>query len=259
MCARRGLTYLLGLLAVGVAIAHPPSVADSAKPPVGIDVSRFQGAIKWKRAATKGKVGFAFVQASRGSGFDCAVAPDRCGADEFYARNQARARLHGVRVGPYHRAFAGGEGIAGVTADATAEADLFISVVSQSGGLQPGDLRPALDVETPFGGLNATELQTWIRTWLGRVESALGARPIIYTNDSSWGATGDTIEFADAGHPLWVAHWGVAAPRVPASFWGGNGWSVWQYSSSGRVKGIKGRVDLDRLGPAGFAPIAVGS
>jgi lysozyme len=253
----RGFKYLLGLLAVGVAFAHPPSAADGAKPPLGIDVSRFQGAIKWKRAATKGKVRFAFVQAGRGSGFDCTVAPDRCGADEFYARNYARARLHGIRVGPYHRAFAGGDTVAAVTADATAEADLFASVVNQSGGLQPGDLRPALDVEYPFGGLNATELQTWVRTWLDRVESALGARPIIYTNASSWQATGNTIEFADAGHPLWVAHWGVAAPSVPASFWGGDGWSVWQYSSLGKVKGIKGRVDLDRLGPNGFAPIGV--
>jgi GH25 family lysozyme M1 (1,4-beta-N-acetylmuramidase) len=252
----RGLTCLLCLLAVGVAFAPPPE-ADAAKPPLGIDVSRFQGEIKWKRAATKGKVRFAFVQASRGSGLDCAVAPDRCGADEFYVRNYARARLHGIRVGPYHRAFAGGDTIAEIIADANAEASLFIAVVDQGGGLQPGDLRPALDVEYPFGGLNATELQTWIRTWLALVESAVGARPIIYTNVSSWQATGNTIEFADAGHPLWVAHWGVAAPRTPASFWDGNGWSVWQYSSSGSVKGIKGRVDLDRLGPNGFAPIGV--
>jgi GH25 family lysozyme M1 (1,4-beta-N-acetylmuramidase) len=252
----RGLILLVGLLAVCVVLARPPWAADAAKP-VGIDVSRFQGTIKWKRAAARGKVAFAFVQASRGSGFDCAVAPDRCGADEFYLRNYARARLQGVRVGPYHRAFAGGDGLAGVTADANAEADLFISVVNEGGGLQPGDLRPALDVETPFGGLTATELRTWIRTWLDRVELALGEQPVIYTNASSWRATGNTLEFADAGHPLWVAHWGVAAPRVPASLWGGSGWSVWQYSSSGSIRGIKGRVDLNRLGPSGFAPIGV--
>jgi len=250
---RRGSTAVLAVLALGAGLWASTGASVAAKPPSGIDVSRFQGKIKWNRVARAG-VDFAFVQASRGSGFDCATAPDRCGADEFYLRNYARARHFGIRVGPYHRAFSGGETIADVTADALAEADLFIF---QVGELQSGDLRPALDVETPFGGLNATELQTWIRTWLGRVEDALGHKPIIYTNNSSWQATGNTTEFAFAGDPLWVAHWGVIAPTVPASFWAGNGWSAWQYSSSGHVRGIKGRVDLDRLGPAGFEPLGI--
>lgn len=242
--------------ALGVVLAPPPAGV-AAKPPLGIDVSRFQGKIKWKPVAGKGKVRFAFVQASRGSGFDCAVAPDRCGADEYYARNYARARAKGIPVGPYHRMFSNGKTVTEVTADATAEADLFISMVNASGGLKPGDLRPALDVETPFGGLSATELVTWIRTWLDRVEAALGHKPVIYTNNSSWRATGNTSEFALDGHPLWVAHWGVPAPSTPASFWAGNGWSVWQYSSSGSVKGITGRVDMNRLGSAGLGPITL--
>ena len=101
-----------------------------------------------------------------------------------------------MRVGPYHRMFANGETLAEVVADATAEADLFISMVEQGGGVGPGDLRPALDVETPFGGLNATELRAWIGTWTERVEAALGAKPVIYTNNSSWQATGNTTDFA---------------------------------------------------------------
>src|SRR5215211_7875947 len=256
MGARRALVLLLVSAAAGAIIAAVSSSAADAKP-LGIDVSRFQGAIKWKRVASRSSVQFAFVQASRGSGFDCETAPDRCGADEFYVRNYSRARAFGIRVGPYHRAFTNGEVIVDVEADALAEANLFISVVAQAGGLKSGDLRPALDVETPFGGLNAFKLQTWIRTWLERVESALGAKPVIYTNKVSWKATGGTTEFADDGNPLWVAHWGVSVPTVPASFWGGNGWSVWQYASSGHVKGIKGNVDLDRLGPSGIAPIAI--
>jgi GH25 family lysozyme M1 (1,4-beta-N-acetylmuramidase) len=252
MQARRALYMLLTAVAAVIAVLGLSAPA-SAQPLAGIDVSRFQGNIKWKRVATKAGVDFAFVQASRGSGFDCATAPDRCGADEFYARNYARARAFGIRVGPYHRAFTNGQVLTNVTADAIAEADIFIA---QVGALQSGDLRPALDVETPFGGLNATELQAWVRTWLDRVEEALGQRPIIYTNRSSWQATANTTEFALAGDPLWVAHWGVASPSVPAGFWAGEGWSVWQYSSSGRVKGIKGRVDLDRLS-AGYEGIGI--
>ena len=228
---RRALTALLVamLLAAGLATANP-SPARAKKAPFGVDVSRFQGKIKWKPAAKR--VGFAFIQASRGSGSDCAVAPDRCGADEYYLRNLAKARAKGVKVGPYHRMFADGDNLTEAVADANAEASLFISMVEQGGGLHSGDLRPALDVETPFGGLNPTELRTWIGTWTDRVQTELGARPIIYTNNSSWQATGNTTDFALAGHPLWVAHWGVPAPLVPASSWGGSGWSVWQYSSS---------------------------
>jgi lysozyme len=234
------------------ALAAPPA---DAKRQRGIDVSRFQGKIKWRPVAKR--IDFAFVQASRGSGADCAVAPDRCGLDEYYLRNLAKARAKGVRVGPYHRMFANGETLAQVTADANAEADLFISMVEQGGGLAPGDLRPALEVETPFGGLNATELRTWIGTWTQRVETALGSKPVIYTNNSSWQATGNTTDFATGGHPLWVAHWGVASPLTPAGAWAGKGWSVWQYSSSGRVKGIAGRVDLNRLAAGGYPPISV--
>ena len=256
MRARRALKALLVVAGATAGLtlgATGPAMA--AKAPRGVDVSRFQGKIKWKPAAKR--VSFAFVQASRGSGADCAVAPDRCGADEYYLRNAAKARAKGVRVGPYHRMFANGETLTEVVADATAEADLFISMVEQGGGVGPGDLRPALDVETPFGGLNATELRAWIGTWTERVEAALNAKPVIYTNNSSWQATGNTTDFAVAGHPLWVAHWGVPAPLVPASTWAGNSWSVWQYSSSGRVKGISGRVDLNRLAAGGYGPISV--
>jgi GH25 family lysozyme M1 (1,4-beta-N-acetylmuramidase) len=258
MSAQRAPTTVLAaaaaaILAFALALAGPPP-APAAKQR-GIDVSRFQGKIKWKQVARK--IDFAFVQASRGSGADCAVAPDRCGPDEYYLRNIAKARPKGIHVGPYHRMFANGETLTEATADATVEADLFISMVQQAGGLASGDLRPALDVETPFGGLNSTELRAWIGTWTERVEAALGVKPVIYTNNSSWQATGNTTDFAFAGHPLWVAHWGVASPLTPAGYWGGNGWSVWQYSSSGRVKGITGRVDLNRLSPNGYASITV--
>ena len=108
--------------------------------------------------------------------------------------------------------------------------------VDQVGELRDGDLLPALDVETPFGGLSKKGLRRWIRTWLDRVRRKLGGpKPILYTNASSWQATGDTRRFARAGHPLWVANFGVDSPAVPAGNWDGKGWSVWQFTSSGRV------------------------
>ena len=138
-------------------------------------------------------------------------------------------------------------------ADAIAESDIF---VTQVGTLESGELLPVLDVETPFTGMDSTSIRTWVRVFVKRVGQRLGHKPIIYTNSTSWGATGDTREFAKAKYPLWVANYGVPRPSVPAGNWAGRGYSVWQYSSSGRVAGISGNVDLDRLG-VGLAKITV--
>ena len=230
----------------GALLACAPAAARDPQPPPrvpGIDVSRFQENIDWDAVALDG-IQFAFVQASRGSGTDCSVVPRQCGADAYYASNYAEAKALGIRVGPYHRAFVGGNGPVAVKADARAEARLFSATVGDLGGT---DLRPALDMETPFADLSPFELRLWARVWLRSVERRLGARPIIYTNVSSWNALGNPTWFAQRGYPLWVANWDVAVPAVPALNWAGSSWRIWQHSSSGAVDGIKGRVDLNWL------------
>jgi GH25 family lysozyme M1 (1,4-beta-N-acetylmuramidase) len=232
----RALAAAVAALALGAGPAEAARLQ-------GIDVSRFDGVIDWQQVGADG-IRFAFVQASRGAGDDCAVKPHRCGRDGLYDANYANANDSGVRVGAYHRAFVTGRGRATLRDDAQAEAEVFIDRV---GRLHPGDLRPALDFETPFADVKAEQLRLWARVWLRRVKAALGVKPIIYTNTSSWAATGDTTEFALDGHDLWVANWGVRRPAVPAGDWAGEGWSVWQYTSDGSVAGIHGRVDRDVL------------
>jgi len=243
MSIRFTRTILLAAAVAAALLAGSPGPAAGARKPIGIDVSRFQGTIDWSLVAGSG-IRFAFVQASRGSGFDCAVKPDQCGADPYFLANRTNAVAAGVRIGPYHRAFATGGTLAAARADAVAEADVFLAAV---GSLQSGNLVPVLDVETPFTGLDANRLRTWIRVWVKRVAKRLGRKPMIYTNASSWSATGNTTEFAKAKYPLWVAEWGVSRPSVPANNWANRGWSVWQYTSSGTVAGISGRVDMNRL------------
>ena len=228
---------MLGLVA-GAGTAQAGSKA------IGVDVSRFQGTIDWPTVAGSG-IRFAFVQASRGSGVDCTVKPGQCGPDPYFAANRLAAESAGIRVGAYHRAFASGATAADARADSLAEANIFIAEV---GSLQHGELIPVLDAESPFTGMTSTSLRTWIRVFVKRVTKKLGRKPMIYTNASSWSATGNTTEFARARYPLWVAEWGVSRPTVPANGWAGRGYWVWQYTSSGSVPGISGRVDMDRLG-----------
>lgn len=228
--------------------------AGAAKGPIkGIDVSRFQGRIAWNKVG-KTDLRFAYVQASRGSGRDCTVVPEECGRDQYFARNYGNAKAAGLRVGAYHRAFAKGRTRSKAKQDARAEANRFIDVV---GRVRSDDLRPALDVEVPFRRLDEGRLRLWIRTWANRAEKKLHVKPVIYTNSSSWLATGDTTSFARDGYPLWVANFDVRKPSVPADNWAGKGWTIWQYTSSGRVRGINGNVDRNRL-KKGFGKLEAG-
>ena len=248
---RTRAAFVAAAIAALVALAQA-SPATAARIP-GIDVSRFDDRIDWDRVAGAG-IEFAFVQASRGAGDDCAVKPRRCGDDRFYDRNYELARAAGIAVGPYHRAFVTGTDRATLVADARAEAAVFLDEVRQ---LRGGDLLPALDFEAPIADAEPSLIRRWIRVWARRVRARLDVKPVIYTNVSSWATTGDTTEFAAAGHPLWVANWGVRSPMVPASNWGGRGWSVWQYTSDGAVAGVEGRVDRNVL-RGGLRALSVG-
>jgi lysozyme len=194
----------------------------------GIDVSHWQNTIDWSQVAAAG-YRFAIMKASEGQTFD----------DPNYATNRAEANAAGIYIGAYH--FARPDS---TTNDATIEADHFTRVATP----KKGDIVPVLDIEDS-GGLPAADLIAWIRTWLGRVESTVGVKPMIYTGPNFWRtATGDTTEFADHGYRLvWIANWFVPKPDVPANDWGGNSWTFWQYDNCGTVPGISGCVDLDYL------------
>lgn len=235
---------LVAALPIVLLFAFSGSSSAAVKEPIkGIDVSRFQGEISWRKVG-KTDVRFAYAQASRGSGKDCTVVAEECGRDQYYSRNYANAKAAGLRVGAYHRAFPQGPDRADAKDDARAEANRFINVV---GKIRSNDLRPALDVEYPFKRLDEGTLRLWIRTWANRVEKKLKVKPLIYTNTSSWLETGNTTSFANGGYPLWVANFDVPKPSVPAENWAGKGWTIWQYTSSGRVHGISGNVDRNRL------------
>ena len=47
------------------------------------------------------------------------------------------------------------------------------------------------------------------------------------------------------------------APLVPGANWAGKGWTFWQYTSSGSVPGIAGRVDLDRYNGKDFTKVII--
>jgi GH25 family lysozyme M1 (1,4-beta-N-acetylmuramidase) len=218
------------------ALTEPPQADGYLE---GIDVSHWQGTINWGQVAAAGK-SFAMIKVTEGEQF----------LDWAYAGNIAAARAAGVRATAYHFAQPGLP-----AEEANIQADWFV----QNAGLKAGDMVPALDLEIR-NGLSVTDLQAWVLTWLRRVEARLGIKPMIYVSPSFWRTyMGDTRAFADMGYTvLWIAHWGVSSPSLPAESWGGRGWTFWQYSNCGSVPGISGCVDLNRYNGLDLSPVLYG-
>jgi lysozyme len=192
---------------------------------VGIDVSHWQGRIHWKSVRADG-IEFAFAKATEGQTF----------VDGQYARNRSRTSALGIPFSAYH--FARPDRTA---YDAVREANHFVRTAQLAGH----NLLPVLDLEAT-GGLGRRALVRWTKAWLARVEAHLGVKPMIYTSPSFWrDRMGNTTWFADHGYRVWIAHWRVNEPSVPAANWAGASWTFWQLSDCGKVAGIAGCVDVD--------------
>jgi len=205
----------------------------------GIDVSNWQGTIDWAQVAAAGKK-FVYMKASE----------DTTYVDPTYTANRSQARAAGLYVGAYH--FAQPTTTPG---DAVAEADHFVDTATPA----RGDLLPVLDLERS-GGLSQAALTTWVQQYVGQIYLRTGVRAVIYVSPNFWRTyLADTAWFGANGYDiLWIAHWTTAtAPTVPGANWAGKGWTFWQYTSSGTVPGISGRVDLNRYNGTNLAKVRI--
>lgn len=190
----------------------------------GIDVSRWQGFITW--AIVRQNVDFAIIKI--------------CGSDDgFYfdgqaVRNVLEARSVGMPIGFY--AYIGG------VSTIESEVNHIKNAISTIGGLREGEFI-ALDWEEersdPVGYIRGIAK--------GLIDFGF-PNPVIYTNLNRVKIY-DWTQVVALGCGLWVAAWGnndavPADNEVPGSDeW--PFWAFWQYSSTGSVPGIAGRVDLD--------------
>ena len=184
----------------------------------GIDVSRYQQQINWERVKDMKvedvEIRFAFIKATEGNN----------NRDPFFKRNWKRCRDAEIARGAYHF-FVG-------TKNGKTQAHNFIKNVE----LEPGDLPPVLDVEQTHG-VSGDKLRQRVKEWLLTIEEHYGVRPIIYTNVDFYKYYLKD-EFDD--YPLWVAHYlQKEKPRIHRQ------WYFWQYSESGNVNGIAGKVDFN--------------
>lgn len=194
---------------------------------LGIDVSKYNKDIDWQRVRASG-IEFAIIRAGyRGSTSGVLVE------DPYFRQNLAGAKAAGVNIGVYFFTQA-------ITADeAREEAEAVASLVNASDLSLP----VFLDVESSgnSNGGRADGLDPVTRTEIVRVfcESAenLGYKAGVYAN-KSW-MTNKLDMSVLAPYTKWLAQYRAAGPTYNGEY------NIWQYTSSGAVDGITGRVDLD--------------
>jgi len=185
----------------------------------GIDVSHYQGNVNWNAVKEAG-ITFAIAKSTGGITY----------VDPQFQTNWEGIKSAGLVRGTYHFLYA--------EDNAQDQANNFLKTV---GSLDANDLPPFLDVEITDGA-DGTVITQNVLDWCNAVESALGRKPVIYTNESFGNTYFTDPEFSS--YALWVAEYGVQAPTMPGA-WSSQDWTLWQSSQSGTVSGVSGDVDLD--------------
>jgi lysozyme len=198
-----------------------PGRSPATYPVHGIDISRWQGAVDWPTAYANG-VNFVYMKATEGGDT----------VDPMFKTNWTAAARAGVPRGAYHYFY--------FCRPAIEQARWFIRHVPRSKGALP----PVLDMEwTPFSPTctlrpDAAKVRAEARVFLDALERHYGQRPLIYTSidfyrDNQMGRVGP-YEF-----------WLRSVAGHPGETFAGQRWTLWQYTGTGLVPGVRGRTDIN--------------
>ena len=193
---------------------------------VGIDVSSYQGEIDWQAVAASG-IDFAIIRAGY-RGYTEGVLME----DTYFHQNVQGALAAGLDVGVYIFSQAISE------AEAIEEADKVISMLRGYRLTLPVvfDWENVSSSSARTKGISVQQLTNCAIAFAERVKD-YGYTPAIYFNQQLGYAFYDLAQIT--AYDWWLADYNA----VPAFYYGG--YQMWQYTSSGTVPGIKGRVDMN--------------
>ncbi|HJZ59520.1 MAG TPA: glycoside hydrolase family 25 protein [Gemmataceae bacterium] len=183
----------------------------------GIDVASYQGYPNWTSVKNSGKT-FAITKATEGTGY----------TNPYFATNWARIKSAGLIRGAYH--------YGRPSVDPVASANKFCDVVHPTSG----DLQMTLDIEVT-DGKTPSQVRSWIVAFINQIKARTGRPGMIYTGFYFWRDSAGNG--SNLNCPLWLAAY-VSNPSayVPAAW---PFYTFWQYTSSGSVPGVSGKVDRD--------------
>lgn len=186
----------------------------------GIDVSKWQGDIDWEKVKADG-ISFAIIRIGYGKYEDQ--------KDEYFEKNYQKAKAAGLDVGVYHYSYA-------KTVD---EAKLEAAQVLVWLNNRDLDLPIYFDIEDNSQAQLGKDLLNEIcKAFCNKIEAA-GYWAGIYAN-KNWAT--NIIDGATLGkrYTFWIAQYNSTCT------YSGN-YDMWQYSSTGKVNGINGNVDMNYL------------
>ncbi|RKM57518.1 hypothetical protein D6855_13295 [Butyrivibrio sp. CB08] len=191
----------------------------------GIDVSRFQGSIDWEKVAKAG-VDFAIVRAGLRGTTEGKLLVDDCFED-----NVLGATENGIDVGVYFYSQAVNE------EEAKEEVQMILDLIEPYDITYPVviDVESAESDSARTANLSTDDYELVVETFCKTVKQA-GYTPMIYGNVKSFTLLMDA-EDVDK-YDIWIAYYGLPL-YYPYHF------NMWQYTSTGRVDGIDGDVDLN--------------
>ena len=185
----------------------------------GIDVSKWQGEINWKKVASSG-IDFAMIRSSYGNEH----------TDEMLKKNVEGCEKYGIDYGFYHYTYAKS------ASEARTEAKYFLSKIKNYDPTYP----IVLDIEEEFyKKMDRKKVTDIIVAFMTELENA-GYYATVYSYAVFFR---DNVDMSRVKkYNIWVASWGDEE-KLNDSYDGQYG--MWQYSSTGSVNGISGDVDLN--------------
>lgn len=191
----------------------------------GIDVSKHQGRINWKKVAGE-DISYAFIRAGfRGS------SEGKLLEDEYFQDNIEGALANGIDVGIYFYTQAM------TVEEAEEEAEFVIDLIKDYDVTYPVvlDLEESTSSSARTANMTQEEYTKAAIAFCEKIKEA-GYTPMIYGNLKTFMIMLDLKQLED--YEKWFAYYDVPV-YFPYAF------SIWQYSSKGSIKGIEGDVDLN--------------
>ncbi|MFB7142179.1 GH25 family lysozyme [Gottfriedia sp. NPDC056225] len=219
---RKSFGYLFILLVIALllmvllwyqGILIPNTFSAKHYPVKGIDVSSYQGEIKWEQFQ-KQDIKFAFIKATEGSTF----------VDEYFETNWKGAEKTNLRIGAYHFFSYDSEG--------KSQAENFMKTVP----INKQTLPPVIDVEF-YGDKeknppNRSKVEKELQTMVKMFEEHYGKRVILYTKNKAYNLyIKDHFEQCD----IWIRDV-FTKPSLSDK----RTWTFWQYTDRERLKGYSG-------------------
>lgn len=185
----------------------------------GIDVSKHDSTIDWKKVKDSGMVDFAILRA----GYGRLISQK----DVQFERNYAECKKYGIPCGAYWYSYAKS------VSEIQTEARVFLEVIKGKQFEYPVYLDFEEKSQFNLGKAKCTEMA---KAFLEILENA-GYYAGIYSSKSHLENyfTEDILR----NYTVWVAHYGVSNTSYKYPF------DIWQYSSTGTVSGINHRCDMN--------------